>query len=519
MPNGVPIAAHFGDRIVARPLVPGRITFMSYPLRIQSTAATHERPAVFDSSGNDTYEVTNDHQGVLDVAVDAMQSAVSPGWIALLLLFATGFAVLAAVQSVRTTSGGWRFRLDVRQLLIGAGALLLCAFVPHYLHNDEVGGGINWGYLGWGYVDTLHALPLALSKSGLLGLIGVESLSKPILLPLLTSPLAAIFGALNAAVMISLLCAALATVAIYRLGELIFERWIGALAAALFAFSPLVLAYANAYYLDIPYVMFSSWSAVCLVVASRERARVPLIAGVLFGVLAVGVRNPVMAGLYFTSTALLLLAARVAPLQAIATALGGAFAAFFGAVFFWPFLWIDTLHRLPFVLVARLLFDQYYHLTQSVATRAGIMATQTFVHTDPITVLLLVVGIAAASVRRDIRVLWLTAGIVAGRLFVAPTSFYLQHYWFYMAPFLQLVAGYPIILFAARIRIAAVASACVAVFAWSAIYFPYASAATLGCATFSCSAERWGVDEPVYGLKEAAQWIRSHLRAGQSSER
>ncbi|MBV8364278.1 MAG: glycosyltransferase family 39 protein, partial [Candidatus Eremiobacteraeota bacterium] len=516
VPNGVPVAAHFGDRISVRPLVPGTVTFASYPLAIQSTAATHDTPAVFQSSGNDTYEITNNHQGALDVTLEEMQPAISP-WVTALLLFAAPALVLLSVLSaLGMSSRPVPWTLDKGSLLLLAGSLLLFALVPRYLHNDQVGGGINWGYLGWGYVDTLHALSTVVHQDGLLGLIGVESLSKPILYPILAWPIAALTGALNGAIVVSLITAAAAAVAIYRLGVLLFERSVGALAAVLFICSPLVLAYASSFYLDLPYVMFTAWSAVFLIVGLRRQSATSLVIGLLFGIIAVGVRNPIMAVLYFFSIAFLLLAARTAPLRAIGVALGGAIAAFMGAVFLWPFLWIDTLHRLPFVLVARLLFEHYYHISEPVAQRIATMTAQTFVHTDPLTVLLLIAGVVAALLHRDVRIAWLAGGLVIARLFVAPSSFYLQHYWFYMAPFLQLIGGYAITLLSVRLRVAAVATAAVVVFAWSALYFPYASAATLGCTNFTCSAQRYGVDEPVYGLKEASAWIRAHVARGRT---
>ncbi len=510
----MPVAAHFGDRIIVRPLVSGTITFASFPLIVQRTRATHDVPAIFISSGNDTYEVTNDRLGALDITLQAMQPSISPLWIALLLFFATAFGILAALQLIAVPVSRLRVQLDLGSLFVFICSLIVFALSPHYFHNDEVGGGINWGYLGWGYVDTLRALPIAVQGGGIIGLAGVESLSKPILYPFLALPIATVTGALNAAIVVSVLCTALAALAVYRLGALLFDRWAGALAAALFIFSPLALAYASSFYLDIPYVAFACWSAVFLITALRDESKTALLIGILLGVIAVGVRNPIMAGLYFVSTVLLLLAAKITPLRAILTGLGSAVAAFFGAVFAWPFLWIDMAHRLPFVLVARLLFDQYYHLTQSIATRVGTMVTQTFIHTDPITILLLIVSIVAAALRRDIRILWLSGGVAAGRLFVAPTAFYLQHYWFYMAPFLQLIAGYAITVARLRFRVAIVAAASVLTFTWSALYFPYASAATLGCLSFRCSASRWGVDEPVYGLKEATAWIRANVARG-----
>jgi len=515
VPNGVPVAAHFGDRIIVSPLVAGTISFAAYPLTVQSSYATHDRPAIFSSSGNDTYEVTSDHDGALDVALEAMQPMVSPWLIALLLLCATAAAVLATLQTVMPMPARYKAGRDLSlssSLVIGS--LVLFLLVPRSLHNDQLGGGINWGYLGWGYVDTLQALPLAVAQSGLIGLTTVESLAKPILYALIASPLSLVLGALNAAVLVSALCAALATLGIYRLGRLIFDPWVGVTAAVLFAFSPLALAYATAFYLDIPYVMFVIWSAVFLIGGLKEGKRMALIVGVLLGVLAVGVRNPVMAGLYFLSLTLLMLASRIEATRAVKAAFLSAVASFLGAVFLWPFLWIDTAHRLPFVLVARLLFDQYYHLTESLTSRAGTMAIQTFVHTDPLTVVLLFVGAAGAALRRDVRVLWLGLGVVAARLFVAPTSYYLQHYWFYMVPFLQLVAASTISLLSARLRAGAVVVASAAVLGWSALYFPYPSSATLGCLSFACSVQRWGVDEPVYGLKEAARWIREHVPGG-----
>jgi len=515
VPNGVPIAAHFGDRIVINPLVAGTVSFVAYPLTVQRTHASRGRPAIFSSSGNDTYEITNDRDGALDVGLERLQPAISPWLIALLLLCAAAAAVGATVQALPADRAPSKMaRARALQAAIFFGSLVLFLIVPQYLHNDEVGDGINWGYLGWGYVDTLRALPLAVAQSGLLGLTTVESLGKPILLPLMALPFVPLLGPLHAAILVSSLFAALAALGVYRVGRLIYDSSVGLLAAALFAFSPLVLAYATAFYLDIPYVAFVIWSAVFFIIGLRERNRSMVFFGALLGIAAVGVRNPVIAGLYFLSLLLLLLAARIKPVTALTASLLGAVASFLGAVFLWPFLWIDTEHRLPFILVARLLFDQYHHLAEPFTSRASTMAVQTFVHADPLSVGLFFIGLAAAIIRRDIRILWLAAGVVIARLFVAPTAFYLAHYWFYIAPFFQLVAASTIVLLTARLRAGAVVAASAAVFAWSALYFPYTASAALGCGDFPCSVRRWGVDEPVYGLKEAAQWIRDNLPRG-----
>jgi len=95
--------------------------------------------------------------------------------------------------------------------------------------------------------------------------------------------------------------------------------------------------------------------------------------------------------------------------------------------------------------------------------------------------------------------------------FTLPTSFFLQHYVLYGVPFLAMLGAAAARVVAQRINATAVFTAALVTQAgWSALFYPYTGMAGIICLTPACSLERLGVDEPVYGLREAASWLGNH---------
>ncbi|MBV8726298.1 MAG: glycosyltransferase family 39 protein, partial [Candidatus Eremiobacteraeota bacterium] len=510
VPNGAPVAAQTGDRIIIRPLIAGTLTITAYPFTVAQISAAPKRPADFRSEGTDTYELSDDGEGALDVTLLALRPAIAPLLVAFLLLLAT----IGAFWALSQLSGHAKLTLQCEPLILALVALssfALCLLVPRYIHNDTFGGGLRWGYLGWGYVDTVAAIPRALTSGGLTGLANVPSGAKPILYPLFASLFTVFASPLSVAIVMSAFMSALATAGIVQLGSMLLDRWTGLFAAALFAFAPVTLAYATAFYAETAFLAGLLWAAIFIINGVRLASRSSLLVGGVIGSLAVATKTLDAVVLYAVALFLLILAARITWKTALPVALLNSLAAFVVTILAWPFLWIDSFERMRLALFGRVLFDKYAHLSAPILERISNVFGQTIGHTDPLTVSLMAVGIFWAAARRHPAILWLVAGVSAGMLFVLPTALYLQHYWFYIVPFAQLLAAYPLMFLAARLRAPALAALAAATFAWSALYFPYPAMATIGCSNFECSVRRWGVSEPVYGLAEAAHWIRQHL--------
>ncbi|MBV9276646.1 MAG: hypothetical protein JOZ97_00260 [Candidatus Eremiobacteraeota bacterium] len=486
------------------------ITITADPFTVAHISAGPNRPADFRSDGTDTYEIMNDDGGALDITLLSLRPAFPPAIVAVLLLL----AAIAAFWALAQLSGRGRLTIQCEPLtltLIAATSFALFLLVPRYLHNDTVGGGLRWGYLAWGYVDSVSAIPHAFASSGLTGLANMPSNLKPIIYPLLASLFTAFGSPLSVSIVISAFMTALATAGIAQLGLMLLDRWAGLFAAALFALSPVTLSYATAFYAETAFLAGLVWAAILIINGLRSSSRTSLLLGAIIGALAVACKTLDAAVLYAVALLLVLLAARLAWKAALSVALVSGFAAVIVAILAWPFLWTDSLTRIRLALVGRVLFDKYAQVSASLLDRLFTIISQTIAHTDPLTVSMFTGGIFWAAARRDRSALWLALGVLGGMLFVLPTAQYFQHYWFYVVPFLELLAAFPLMFLSSRLRAPLFAVVAAATFAWSALYFPYPAMATIGCSNFDCSARRWGVSEPVYGLAEAARWIRENV--------
>lgn len=515
--------AAFGSRVEITADRDGPVAVQSGNLEVAGFAQCVSSPCAFTVLGDATYTVRG-QVGFIHISVADPKPRVPDVITGSLLLLACVLGLLsidAPADSVRRTAPpAWR------PSVIAAGVALAAALVfPPYLHNDQLGHGVlgDWGYLGWGYLDTVSSslgavMPHAVDLSNL------PSDGKTVLLPALVGILGGWLSPVGAGYFWSLVLTALTAAGVASLGSLLWRSdHAGALAGALFAVQPMTLGYALSFYQELGVVAFFTWGILFAVRGVQTHSRTRLVVGGALVALAVCAKSPVLAIDVTLLTFGLLFA------LGVRARTGAALAATYGAlalltsVATWPFLWVDTSRRIAFAFGARIIVDQTIHQSSPLASRLANATLQTALHTGPICLLLTTVCIVHLARRRDWCVLTgLLGAIGAGIALVVPTSMYLEHYWFYTIPALPLLAGGAFVPIAARAvpsvapprrwwnSTALVAALAAVELVWALIYWPYPSAASIGCFSLQCTSERWGVSEPVYGLREAAAWIRTH---------
>jgi hypothetical protein len=494
----------------------GNLTVGNFPAGCDGT------PCTLHVLGDATYSV-HGQVGLINVSISEPAQAVPTAFSGALLLLACLIAFLAipapAAISPKAALPHWR------PGAIAAGAALVAALLfPPYLHNDQLGHGVigDWGYLGWGYVDTISSSLNAVGSSGG-DFAELPSDGKTIVLPTIVGVLGGWFSPTAAGYFWSLVLTALTAAGIAMLATLLWQDELpGVVAGALYAVEPMTVGYALSFYQELGFAAFFTWGVFLAITAVRRGSGRRMIAGAVLVALAVCSKSPVLAIEAVFLTFALFVAFGVGLRLSAGVAAGFGALSLLAAVATWPFLWINTLQRVAFAFGARIIVDQTIHQSAPLASRVFNAVTQTAIHTGPICLLLLVASVVFLARERRWTVLFgLLGAIAVGIALVVPTSFYLEHYWFYTIPALPLLASVAIVplsrIVASRAageplrRVRAVAVALVgAELVWALIFWPYPSSATIGCFTLRCSADRWGVSEPTYGLREAAAWIRDH---------
>jgi len=518
VPSRAPVGAFIGDEIVVRPFAPTRVTIISGIFAVASGRATPEKPFVFRSSGADSYYVRTSVDRATRVELFRAMPDTPPFVIGLLFIAAFCLTVFAASKVLRGAKKSSLADPRIVAAIWAGSAALMYILTPHEYHNDTIGGDQwrNWGYLGFGYIDTMQAVAVGAIHHGLNGLIDAQSMGKPIAYQ-------AIAALLGAAALPTILPAAISCVgmggavaATYVLGRLLGSERVGWVAAGLFAVSPVVLQYAGAFYQESGYLAAACWSFALTVHAVKNGSARSLGMAAVLAAIAVSSKQVLTAPLIAAFDALVVLAAGASWRKAVSIALLQGVAAIAGLVALWPFLWKDTLQRLAFVWGQRIAFDALIGVSRPLDQRILIAIGQDLGHCGPAMLALMVIGLWAAFVRRHTAAAWCAAGVLIGIIFVVPTSLYLQHYLLFAYPFVPLLAAFGLdaLPLDARMFARAGAIAVAADLAWAAWFFPYPGAAAIGCFDFACTARVYGVAEPTYGLADAARWLVAHSKPG-----
>jgi 4-amino-4-deoxy-L-arabinose transferase-like glycosyltransferase len=168
--------------------------------------------------------------------------------------------------------------IDRVMLLLLVSFLFISLFLGHdMIHNDEIGEGKSdrWGYFGWGYVDTTNQIVSLVKKIDFSyeSWRSVHNMGKPLLINYFMALLQILipsYDALSASRLFVKIAAALACVAIYYLGKIMFNRITG-LFASFFLFStPIFLNYTRAAYLDGPLTFFIVLFLISLYKTSKD---------------------------------------------------------------------------------------------------------------------------------------------------------------------------------------------------------------------------------------------------------
>ncbi len=508
--------ASFGSVVDISAAGAGPITVLSGNLEVGSFARCDVAPCALRVLGDATYSV-HGQVGLITLAI-SKPVAIAPEIVSgaiLLLACLLGFLSIPAPRAASPQNTAIRWRPGA----IAAGVAVAAALLfPAYLHNDQLGRGVigDWGYLGWGYVDTISSsLEMVGAERG--DLASVPSDGKPIVMPAIVGLLGGWISPTAAAYFWSLVLTAIAAAGVSTLAALLWQNdYAGVVAGALFAVEPMTLGYALSFYQELGFAAAFTWGIFFAVSGVRAGSRARIIAGAVLVALAVGCKSPVLAVEAFVLVFALLLAFGLRARTAGMVAIQYGSLALLTAVATWPFLWVDTIRRVAFAFGARIVFDKTLHVSVAPSTRALNAVAQTIVHTGPVCLLLVLLSIAyLARDKRWSALFGLLGAMGLGIALVVPTSLYLEHYWFYTIPALPLLASAAVVPIAERISATRLLRVVVAGFIgveliWALVFWPYPSSATIGCLSLQCSSSRWGVSEPTYGLREAARWIRRH---------
>ena len=299
----------------------------------------------------------------------------------------------------------------------------------------------DWGYLGWGYVDTVSSsMNMVTSDTG--DPASIPSDGKTIVMPAIVALLGGWISAAGAAYFWSLLLTALTAAGIATLATLLWRNdYAGVAAGALFAVEPMTLGYALSFYQELGFVAAFTWGIFFAVTGVAAGSRARFIAGAVLVSLAVCCKSPVLAVEIIFLTFALFLALGVSARTAAVVAVQYGALALLTAVATWPFLWVDTLQRVGYAFFARVVVDKTLHLSAPFVARAFNAVSQTVVHTGPVCAVLVILSIAYLAREKLWSVLFgLLGAITVGVGLVVPTSMYIEHYWFYVIPALPLLA-------------------------------------------------------------------------------
>lgn len=477
------------------------------------------KPASWLSLGDDQYQFLIHPDCAMDVAVSHRDPLVSPLLTALFLAIAALLAVFAACaffSGISFSPGPITDKFSVR-VALPSFLISLAVFlaVPSYYHNDAVGGNFvrNWGYRGWGYFDTAREVAWRFAHEGLAGLPHMQTFGKPLAMPvfsLLTgfgiSPY--VSGPLQSAVLSALSAAGIGVLAFWATGR----RRAAAVAVAIFALNPIALAYSTSFYEECGWIAGVVWACVFAHLAIQRRSNGFVIASVVCAAFAVSAKQLLVIPLTEAVLAATLLYLGARGRNVIVYVAGSTIAVAAMSIAAWPFLWQDTAFRLPFILGARMTFDTVHGLSSPLYVRASHALWVQFARTTPAQIVLALLAIALWIKQQRLRSLWLALAIAASIGFTIPTSFFLQHYILYSLPFIALLCGDAAAQLTLRNGYAVAGVTFLLQGAWSGIFFPYTGTASILCPSVRCSLDRAGVAEPVYGLREAAQWFQKNGR-------
>ena len=450
------------------------------------------------------------------VTVTHRDQLVSPLWTAAFLGLAALLA-LAACWCIFSAGADDPWGRDVFELHVFVPAFFasFAAFValPSYYHNDAVGGNLvrNWGYRGWGYFDTARDVAWRLAHEGIAGLPHVQTFGKPLGMPffsLLTgfgsSPYIA--GPVESAVLMALAAAAIGLIAYWSAGGRA-----AAVAVAIFTLNPITLAYSTSFYEECGWIAGIMWAVVFAHFAMQRRSNWYALASILCAAFAVSAKQLLIVPLTIVVIAAVLLYLRHRIRPVLLYAVMATLAVVLLSVFAWPFLWQDTAFRLPFILGARMTFDTVHGISSPLSTRAGHAIVVELIRSTPLQVALVLAAVVLWILRKRLSSLWLAAAGGACIAFTVPTSFFLQHYVLYTMPFVALLCGDAAAsIFKRYTWVAAGALALVLQGAWSALFFPYTGMAAITCVSVPCALNTAGISEPLYGLREAGQWLNAN---------
>jgi hypothetical protein len=518
VPSRAPVGAFIGDAIVVRPFAPTHVTIISGIFHVTSGLATPAKPFVFRSTGADSYYVRTSADRATRVDLYRAEPDTPPFVIGLLFIAAFGLTVYAASKALPGTETVALADPRTVAAIWAASSALMYLLTPHEYHNDTIGGDQwrNWGYLGFGYIDTMQAVAVGAMHHGLNGLIDAQSMGKPIAYQAMAALLGA--AALPTILPAGISCIGMggAVAATYVIGRLLGSERVGWVAAGLFAVSPVVLQYAGAFYQESGYLAAACWSFALTVHAVKNGSARSLGYAALLAAIAVSSKQVLTAPLIAAFDALVILAAGASWRKAASIALLQCVAAIAGLIALWPFLWKDTSHRLAFVWGERIAFDAFIGVSLPLGQRILIAIGQDLGHCGPAVLVLMAIGLWAGLVRRHAVAAWCSLGVLIGITFVVPTSLYLQHYLLFAYPFVPLLAAFGLdsLPLDSRTFARAGAIAVAADVAWAAWFLPYPGAAAIGCLDFACTARVYGVAEPTYGLANAARWLDANSRPG-----
>jgi hypothetical protein len=427
--------------------------------------------------------------------------------------------MLSAVLLLLACAGSFRNNrlsladVDLRLIaVIFLGSLLIFLAIPSYLHNDEIGLGFrrNWGYQGWGYIDTARDIQSRLSHFGIAGLLGVQDFGKPIFMPLIASVLAWVFGPLHASVIVSAGLMASAAAGFATLSLRKHGRASCLITAVLFSTNALVLAYATSFYQEIGLLAGLAWAAVFGDVALKTNSRKAALLSILCAAFAISSKHILATPLVIGSLLVLLLYMGNSLRGSVTFCAASGVVGFVSSIALWPRLWTDSAFRIPFALGARVSFDALHGYSAPLSGRLSNEFTTFFTSLMPAEALALLLAAYAVMKGRARGSQYLWIGIALALGFTLPTSLFLQHYLLYCAPFIAMLGGASADLFSGKLTYAPFGLLLALQSVWCALFFPYLGQARLTCDSAECVESSFAPAEPVYGLREAAAWLRSH---------
>ena len=504
------MTAALGDDVRVSAACATEVSVWSGNTRVASLPVTRAQSALWRASGFDQYRFLAQPDCEMSVRDERAQYARSPAANGAAMIAGTVF--LCAVMLVLLPLSAPYVRKQRRALFaLTATGIGFAAFMlfPRYLHNDEIGLNLrrDWGYRGWGYIDTVTEIGRQTAAHGVAGLWNVQDFGKPFLIQAAALPFVHAFGSAAPAIVSALLMA----LAGAGLGLIALERRGGEAAAgtvALFVFNSVVLAYATSFYQEPGLLAGIAWCVLCWYAAIRRGSTFMAALALLCAIVATSSKHPLAALLVGTSTGCLLAYLRVPLRQSALAALVSTAGGFAGTLALWPSVWTDPAFRIPFALGARVGFDAVHGYGVPLSGRMLNTATQWIVSLSPVEAVLCAIALVLAVRLRGRAVLPLAAGLVAALAFTLPTSLFLQHYLLYAMPFTLLLAVEGLRAFeraAAPLRLAALA---LLQALWLVPFLPYTGMARLPCLSAQCALERFGPAEPAYGLREAADWLR-----------